>query len=520
MVSLEDAFDVFKKIPGTPNFWKTRRFELIAKLEQLGPFQFFFTLSCADKRWEENITSILRLNGRKITIKHVPEREVFVDNVPLQDYMENVNVHELIQENVLTVTRIFDKRVNTFMSKIVMGPQNPMKVLFYNYRVEFQVRGAGHIHGVLWIDLQELGKSFPGIEDAMAKLKTSSTLNDGEVHVLTKFVDSFVSCSLQSDVQDIVQEVQLHHHSKTCRKYDSTACRFGFPRFPSNRTIIAQPIKESDFSSNQEFLAAQKKHKDILSKVKDKLLLLKDFQHPPKTIDQLLRLSGVSEVDYYQALSVSCNGTVITLKRTMEELFVNNYNPEWIRAWDGNMDLQVCLDYFGIVTYITDYQSKDESGTAPLLKKAAQECKGKSQKEVMYHLANVYLTNRMMGESEAYYRILPSLKLVNSNVKCVYVPSGFPKSRSRFLRAIPEHGGEESEEEIPERSFKRTVTVGEKKQKFTPVPNVIDKYSCRPSALENICLAQFAANYDTFPASSGRRYRLLPFERWVLKTTR
>ena len=33
--------------------------ELIAKLENLGPFHFFFTLSCADNRYEENFTSAL-----------------------------------------------------------------------------------------------------------------------------------------------------------------------------------------------------------------------------------------------------------------------------------------------------------------------------------------------------------------------------------------------------------------------------------------------------------------------------
>jgi hypothetical protein len=33
---------------------------MLAKLDNLGPFHFFFTLSCADRRWEENFSSILR----------------------------------------------------------------------------------------------------------------------------------------------------------------------------------------------------------------------------------------------------------------------------------------------------------------------------------------------------------------------------------------------------------------------------------------------------------------------------
>ena len=33
--------------------------ELLARLDNKGPFQFFFTLSCADKRWDENFSRLL-----------------------------------------------------------------------------------------------------------------------------------------------------------------------------------------------------------------------------------------------------------------------------------------------------------------------------------------------------------------------------------------------------------------------------------------------------------------------------
>ena len=34
-----------------------------------------------------------------------------------------------------------------------MSKESEMCVEYYNYRVEFALRGAGHIHGVLWVDL-------------------------------------------------------------------------------------------------------------------------------------------------------------------------------------------------------------------------------------------------------------------------------------------------------------------------------------------------------------------------------
>ena len=58
--SLEDAFSVLDKIKGTPRYWRQRKYILFAMLENLGPFAWFFTLSCADYRYEENFTSLLQ----------------------------------------------------------------------------------------------------------------------------------------------------------------------------------------------------------------------------------------------------------------------------------------------------------------------------------------------------------------------------------------------------------------------------------------------------------------------------
>ena len=63
------------------------------------------------------------------------------------------STHELIRENVLTATRYYQQRVKHFISKVAMGKNNPMQVKNYTYKVEFQDRGAGHIHGTLWLRL-------------------------------------------------------------------------------------------------------------------------------------------------------------------------------------------------------------------------------------------------------------------------------------------------------------------------------------------------------------------------------
>ena len=123
-----------------------------------GPFQYFFTLSCGDTRWNENFTSVLYdiIGDSKIIYR---DNEVYIrtnnEEKSLRQYLEdNANIHDFIRENILTATRNFDHRVKAFISNVILGKFSPMQAKYYNYRVEFQLRGAGHIHGCIWVDFR------------------------------------------------------------------------------------------------------------------------------------------------------------------------------------------------------------------------------------------------------------------------------------------------------------------------------------------------------------------------------
>ena len=47
---LESAFTVLENIKNTPKYWSKLKMILLAKLDNLGPFHFFFSLSSADYR--------------------------------------------------------------------------------------------------------------------------------------------------------------------------------------------------------------------------------------------------------------------------------------------------------------------------------------------------------------------------------------------------------------------------------------------------------------------------------------
>ena len=184
-------------------------------------------------------------------------------------------------------------------------------------------------------------------------------MTDEHCRIVAAFVDKFTSCSLSNQqVANKVREVQIHKHTRTCYKKGGT-CRFNFPKYPSEETIVAQPLEREQFSSDTEYDAAKEHHQNTLNTVKCTLNELKEEQYNSISLDEILKKAGILKSDYYTALRVSTRGTVIVLKRNISEIFVNNYNAEWLNAWNANMDIQVYLDYFGVITYITDYYTKD-----------------------------------------------------------------------------------------------------------------------------------------------------------------
>ena len=147
---LDDAFTTFEGVTNTPKYWQKVKYDMIAKLENIGPFHLFFTLSCGDKRYDENFSSFLVENGYtveyaikvdKTTETKVKSKDGRLINKLLEQFLQedvDESLHEMIRTNVLTATRNFQHRVEAFRNEIMMGKNNPMKIKHISYRVEFQ----------------------------------------------------------------------------------------------------------------------------------------------------------------------------------------------------------------------------------------------------------------------------------------------------------------------------------------------------------------------------------------------
>ena len=136
-----------------------------------------------------------------------------------------------------------------------------MNVKIFSYRVEFQARGAAHIHGVIWVDFeQKCPRNLDNklLQSVFQKFKDDENLDEKEEQEVVKYIDTFVTCTLDKDeakkllirecgdkdaiaakAVEIAGTVNKHRHNKSCRKYN-TKCRFNYPKFPSVRTLLTK----------------------------------------------------------------------------------------------------------------------------------------------------------------------------------------------------------------------------------------------------------------------------------------
>ena len=189
-------------------------------------------------------------------------------------------------------------------------------------------------------------------------------------------------------------------------------------------------------------------------------------------IIELLAIAETNYEEYVEEIKHSVRqGYSILLERDIDEGYINAFNPEWLEAWKGNIDLQPTLDYFAVITYVTDYLTKDESGVTAILREVMKRTEKDETKERMQMMINTFLTHRQMGQAEAYYKLIPSLHMKFSTVKTVFIPTDKKELRSRFLQKV-----DKKEETFDKIAFE----VNGREGLFIEKSDLIEKYIRRP----------------------------------------
>ena len=138
-----------------------------------------------------------------------------------------------------------------------------------------------------------------------------------------------------------------------------------FWTFFSAETVISEPLpNDMDETVKAEHL---RKREALLMKVKEyideSLNPSKCLQcNPDQTIQSILNRLGITEDEYYDALSTSPESEFkLILERPPDSCFINNYFKAGLKAFRANIDIQPVFDYFHCVAYMCAYFSKTES---------------------------------------------------------------------------------------------------------------------------------------------------------------
>lgn len=197
------------------------------------------------------------------------------------------------------------------------------------------------------------------------------------------------------------------------------------------------------------------------------------------TLQSVLEELGVTESMYVKALhwiKTKQGQPAIIYKRNPSDCMINNYNPTLMKGWQANLDLQYVTNVYSCIMYVASYISKPKKTLGDVLKSVCRNSVPLGPKKMMDTVSRKFLSHREVSAQEAVYRLL-SLPLVKGSRQVVFVPTDLPENRTKLLKPMKVIQELDDDEED-------LYQLG-----------ILDKYQLRPDSIENVCLADFAANY-------------------------
>lgn len=445
----DNAYHFMANVVGSPAYWEDQKKKVIAMVRQLGIFTLFITLTAAETKWPELIR-ILKLT--------VDKEEVTLEEAEAFKFEEKAR---LIRTDPVTCARYFDYRFKELKKTWTYcddGPFGKHKIKEMFYRIEFQHRGSPHVHMVIWLEDAPVYKGSESEEQ------------------ICDFINSMITTD--TDNPEVTDQVgkQFHKCTHTCKKGDSTKCRFGCPLPPMDKTRILQPL-------SAEELEKLKGDKEMMTKIrKFNEQLMKELEHNALNIGSFEELLAKMNVDldfYIFAIRATIKHAKIFLKRDPKNCRTNAYCKKILLLMKSNMDIQFVLDAFACIGYIVDYVNKSSRGLSRLLRQCVEDHKrgNKSIREQMKACCNIMYNSTEISAQEAAW-LKCRLSMCETSVGVEFISTGPSDTRHRILK-----------NDVELKALPDGSTDIYKK-------NDLDRYGQRPEEMKQFCLADVVALYS------------------------
>ena len=200
-------------------------------------------------------------------------------------------------------------------------------------------------------------------------------------------------------------------------------------------------------------------------------------EETPITLDVILEQAKVTEDQYMSAVKVTKHGSSVVLQRNPSDAYTNGCNHEILCLWGANVDFQFVLDEYSTVMYVCSYIMKSEKAMGEVLKSVAKECKSDPIEQQLKKIGKAFVGHHVVGAPEAAMREL-SMWLMKRSRKVTFVNSNMKDDRVSLPKtnAALEKLNEDEDDVY--------------------MTSIHDRYAACPNALEDLCLAKFAVNYE------------------------
>ena len=172
-------------------------------------------------------------------------------------------------------------------------------------------------------------------------------------------------------------------------------------------------------------------------------------------------------------------------KRDKGAEYINPYNPDLLRAWQANMDIQMVGSVYGAAKYVCHYMCKDEPQELKQLisRKLDELPDGCNQRQRLLKIGNTLISHRILSAQEAVYRTT-GLHLRGSTRSSIFVNTARPEKRTRILKSRQQLRAMSTEDDD-------IFQTG-----------LFERYTARPDGepFDNMSLAHFAVWYNVAKA--------------------
>ena len=481
-------------IAGTNAYWHKVKENLKAIVTNIGTPTFFFTFSSADMHWSE-LHSLFEENNSNISTTSEERCQNVINNPHIVDWF-------------------FTQRVESFIKYWLY---DTLDAKWHWYRFEYQGRGSIHCHGTAKLKndpglcqltktalkgflAQKYKEEHPNIDST--ELDQEIVAGNKAAETACQYVDSLLSTvnPIPPD-QGMWMRPQVHRCQRSYKDIPDY-------ELESDYADLLNMIQRHTRCSTSYCL--RKKHNECDLKCRFHF----PFDHCPQTKLEFEKVHSNNGREHYRAKIVS--------KRNDSRL--NNNQQLQLQGWRANCDIQVVIDHYACVEYLTKYAAKGEP-RSPLLKQAFNAIIQNSNNSSDPHKAIKKIIMKTLGErdyaaQEVMHHLL-SLKLHSSSFNVIPVSLN-------GSRRVNTHLSEDSSATCTSNSLLDVYANREQYDSSPHIANLNFTQFATKFKVENGKLTELPANVvpKIFPTYSSNpkgpnfalycKYQLLRYKPWKL----